>query len=189
MQLANCANGFLSPLYVVLSDRSIQPSESLVWHLELCLIQVQRKICLSFALHPAGCLEVAHCCYTKVVSFRTFRIGLPGGGYLSITVKKISMTDISLCRGSYPQPLPPHPRPTASAKLIFLCNLLFSRSSCWRLSAPLKPLATRKGLNMPSRVCSSLTCHQIRNQMGITREGKISSKGDTVSLKARLKYW
>lgn len=117
--------------------------------------------------------------------FQDFQDRSAWGGYLSITVKKISMTDISLCRGSYPQPLPPHPRPIASAKLIFLCNLLFSRSSCWRLSAPLKPLATRKGLNMPSRVCSSLTCHQIRNQMGITREGKISSKGDTVSLKAR----
>lgn len=70
--------------------------------------------------------------------------------------------------------------PLHMLNLIVLCNLSFSRSSCWKLSAPQRPLATRKGSNMPSHVCLSLTCHQIRNQMGIPREGKISSQENTV---------
>lgn len=79
-------NRSLSPLCVVLSERSIQTAENLVWHLVSCLIQAQRKICLSFAMHPAGCLEVAHCCLQNLVfplnyklkPLQSFRRGLPG---------------------------------------------------------------------------------------------------------------
>lgn len=61
IQQANCANRSLSQLYVIFSDSSMQTAESLFWRLVvLCLTQVQRKRCLSFALCSSGWLEVAH---------------------------------------------------------------------------------------------------------------------------------
>lgn len=60
IQQANCANRSLSQLYIIFSDSSMQTAESLFWRLVLCLTQVQRKRCLSFALCSSGWLEVAH---------------------------------------------------------------------------------------------------------------------------------
>jgi len=165
---------------MIFSDSSIQTAESLFWHLVLCLTQVQMKRYLC----SAGCLEVARGSEAVLPKqYAPGKVCLQGDTLHSLHHCKTSHHNRSFTMQEILFLGPP--RIWGGAKLMVLYNLLFSRSSCWRLSAPQRHLATRKGLNMPSHACSSLTCHQIRNQMGIPREGKISPRENTVSLKAR----